>query len=78
MLSDQRGQPHIPLDPGTLALFSSRVPLASAEDSAVGRLIPEFGTGFVRQMLAETKPATFDGLYLGLSHGTGVCWEPRI
>jgi DNA polymerase-3 subunit alpha (Gram-positive type) len=81
MLSDLTGvnPTTIPLDdPGTLALFSSAVPLGLDPEELgfdLGTLgIPEFGTEFVRQMLAETKPATFSDLvYIsGLSHGTGV------
>lgn len=65
-------------DPQTMKIFSSAEPLGiSPEDLGfdLGTLgIPEFGTGFVRQMLAETKPTTFSELlYIsGLSHGTNV------
>lgn len=69
----------VPLDdPETMRIFSSVEPLGiSAEDLGfdLGSLgIPEFGTGFVRQMLAETRPTTFSELiYIsGLSHGTNV------
>lgn len=81
MLSDLTGidPSTIPLDdPQTMKLFSSAAPLGlTAEELGfdLGTLgIPEFGTEFVRQMLAETKPTTFSELVRisGLSHGTGV------
>ncbi|MGE5578665.1 MAG: PolC-type DNA polymerase III [Bacillota bacterium] len=54
-------------DPETLSLFSGRTP-----EDAVG--VPEFGTRFVRNMLAETRPTCFADLVRisGLSHGTDV------
>lgn len=71
----------IPLnDPDTLSIFNSIDSLNLSKDydaNLVGTLgIPEFGTGFVRQMLVETKPESFSDLVRisGLSHGTDV-WK---
>jgi DNA polymerase III subunit alpha, Gram-positive type len=64
-------------DASALSLFNS--PLAMHVDDqydeqtgAVG--LPEFGTGFVRQILASTRPSKFSDLVRisGLSHGTDV------
>ncbi len=69
----------IPLDePETMKLFSGVEVLGVTPDqirSNVGSYgIPEFGTKFVRQMLEETRPATFSELVRisGFSHGTDV------
>jgi DNA polymerase III subunit alpha, Gram-positive type len=69
----------VPLDdPETMKIFSQVAPLGITADDLgfdLGSLgIPEFGTGFVRQMLDDTKPTTFSELiYIsGLSHGTNV------
>lgn len=70
----------IRLDDGpTMSLFSSPKALGLPEDDPIigqtGSLgIPEFGTGFTRQMLVDTKPDKFDMLVRlsGYSHGTGV------
>jgi DNA polymerase-3 subunit alpha (Gram-positive type) len=65
-------------EPETMKIFSSVSPLGiTAEELGfdLGTLgIPEFGTGFVRQMLEETHPTTFAELVFisGLSHGTNV------
>lgn len=65
-------------DEPTLALFSSLQPLGLSPEqmgSPIGTLaLPEFGTPFVRRMLAETRPKTFAELVRisGLSHGTNV------
>ncbi|MEG2377624.1 MAG: PolC-type DNA polymerase III, partial [Clostridia bacterium] len=69
----------IPLDdPETMSLFTSIAALGIKEDPILGKTgtvaIPEFGTKFVREMLLDTKPTTFDELVRisGLSHGTDV------
>lgn len=69
----------IPLnDPDTLSIFNDIKALNLSKDydsNKVGTLgIPEFGTGFVRQMLVETRPESFSDLVRisGLSHGTDV------
>ncbi len=65
-------------DPATQSLFYSTRALALAEGETVGEVgtigVPEFGTGFVRRMLVETRPNTFSDLVRisGLSHGTDV------
>ncbi|UOO38814.1 PolC-type DNA polymerase III [Oscillospiraceae bacterium CM] len=82
MLEDLTGVDarEIPLDdPETMAIFKSPEPLGLARgDDIVGETgsigIPEFGTGFTRQMLVDTKPDKFDTLVRlsGFSHGTDV------
>jgi DNA polymerase-3 subunit alpha (Gram-positive type) len=81
MLEDLTGVPSagIPMnDPQILSLFTGTEALGvSPEDinSKVGTYgVPEFGTRFVRQMLAEAAPRTFSDLLQvsGLSHGTDV------
>ena len=69
----------IPLgDLETLKIFSGTEALGVTQEqigSVVGTYgVPEFGTGFVRQMLVDTKPTTFAELVRisGLSHGTDV------
>ncbi|MGI6143104.1 MAG: PolC-type DNA polymerase III [bacterium] len=65
-------------DASTMAIFSGLGELGLEPDLfeiPIGTIgIPEFGTRFVRQMLAETKPTTFAELVRisGLSHGTDV------
>ncbi|MDO5111108.1 MAG: PolC-type DNA polymerase III [Clostridia bacterium] len=65
-------------DPATMQLFSTQAPLGidlKALECDVGSIgIPEFGTGFVRQMLMDTRPTTMEELVriAGLSHGTDV------
>ena len=69
----------IPLDDKkTMSIFSSTDALGIRPeqiDSKVGTFgVPEFGTKFVRDMLVETLPKTFEELVRisGLSHGTDV------
>ena len=69
----------IPLDDKeTMSIFSSTKALKVTKEqinSEVGTFgIPEFGTKFVRGMLVDTKPTTFEELIRisGLSHGTDV------
>ncbi|HQN28860.1 MAG TPA: PolC-type DNA polymerase III, partial [Mesotoga sp.] len=69
----------IPMDDrDTLSIFSSVKALGIRSQELgtdMGTLgIPEFGTGFVRGMLTDTRPATFGELVRisGLSHGTDV------
>ena len=81
MLSDLTGVDaiNIPMDDQeTMEVFRSVESLNMKYDASemeVGTLgIPEFGTGFVRQMLKDTRPTTFSELVRisGLSHGTDV------
>ena len=69
----------VPLDDKeTMSIFCSTDALGVTPEqikSKVGSFgIPEFGTKFVRGMLVDTKPTTFDELIRisGLSHGTDV------
>ncbi|MDR1132190.1 MAG: PolC-type DNA polymerase III [Oscillospiraceae bacterium] len=87
MLEDLTGEDarQIPFDdPDTRGIFCSPAPLGLPEDDPIiGRTgtigIPEFGTGFTRQMLVDTKPKDFDTLVRlsGFSHGTDV-WAGNI
>lgn len=69
----------VPLnDKPTLSLFSSVSALNLQQNplnEVTGALgLPEFGTNFVRQILVDAQPKTFNDLVIvsGLSHGTGV------
>ncbi|MBQ9979498.1 MAG: PolC-type DNA polymerase III [Oscillospiraceae bacterium] len=66
-------------DPQTMGIFKSATFLGLTEDDPIigktGSIgIPEFGTGFTRQMLVDTQPEQFDTLVRlsGFSHGTDV------
>ena len=81
MLQDLTGidPTKVPLDDkATMSIFSSTEALGVTPEqikSQVGSYgVPEFGTKFVRGMLLDTKPKTFDELIRisGLSHGTDV------
>ncbi len=69
----------VPLDdPDVRSLFSSPDVLGVTSEEILCNTgtygVPEFGTGFVRGMLEETKPHTMEELLRisGLSHGTDV------
>ena len=71
-------------DPETMSIFTSPAALGLPEDDPIiGRTgtigVPEFGTGFTRQMLVDTQPRQFDTLVRlsGFSHGTDV-WAGNI
>ncbi len=81
MLSDETGLDALEIDlsdPASMSIFNGTEALNIHHDytnSDTGSLgIPEFGTGFVRQMLKDTNPTTFEELVRisGLSHGTDV------
>ena len=81
MLQDITGKDptKVPLDDkATMSIFSSTDALGVTKEqihSEVGSFgVPEFGTKFVRGMLVDTRPTTFDELIRisGLSHGTDV------
>ena len=81
MLQDETGIDPLAINLGdqdVLSLFTSPEPLGVSLDSincSTGSLgIPEFGTGFVRNMLMDTNPRSFAELVRisGLSHGTDV------
>ena len=81
MLQDITGKDptNVPLDDkATMSIFSSTEALGVTKEqihSEVGSFgVPEFGTKFVRGMLVDTRPTTFDELIRisGLSHGTDV------
>jgi DNA polymerase-3 subunit alpha (Gram-positive type) len=71
-------------DKDTMAIFTSPKVLGVPDDDPIightGTIgIPEFGTGFTRQMLVDTQPTRFDTLVRlsGFSHGTDV-WAGNI
>ena len=87
MMEDMTGVDarEIPLsDSDTMSIFTSPAVLGLPdEDPIIGKTgtigVPEFGTGFTRQMLVDTQPHDFDTLIRlsGFSHGTDV-WAGNI
>ena len=71
-------------DPETMSIYTSPKALGLPDDDPIigktGTIgVPEFGTGFTRQMLVDTQPKLFDTLVRlsGFSHGTDV-WAGNI
>ena len=71
-------------DPETMSIFTGPEALGLQKgDPIIGETgtigVPEFGTGFTRQMLVDTQPTKFDTLIRlsGFSHGTDV-WAGNI
>ncbi len=71
-------------DPETMSIFTSPAALGLPDDDPIigktGSIgVPEFGTGFTKQMLVDTQPHQFDTLVRlsGFSHGTDV-WAGNI
>ena len=69
----------VPLDDkATMSIFSSTDAIGVRKEDINSEVatfgVPEFGTKFVRGMLVDTKPSTFEELLRisGLSHGTDV------
>ena len=66
-------------DDKVISMFNSNKELGITSEQILGETtgaigLPEFGTDFVRQILRETQPKSFDDLISvsGLSHGTEV------
>ncbi len=71
-------------DPDTMSIFTSPAALGLPDDDPIigktGSIgVPEFGTGFTKQMLVDTQPKQFNTLIRlsGFSHGTDV-WAGNI
>ena len=87
MMEDMTGQDAQKIslsDPETMSIFTSPAALGLPDDDPIigktGTIgVPEFGTGFTRQMLVDTQPKQFDTLVRlsGFSHGTDV-WAGNI
>ncbi len=87
MLEDMTGEDAKTIslsDPETMRIFTTPAALGLPEDDPIigktGTIgVPEFGTGFTRQMLVDTQPRQFDTLVRlsGFSHGTDV-WAGNI